>query len=139
MFRLAAQTVYILSSAMESLNALSDYQPKSVDGTVIGPAILSIFEYFKSKFETIFSDMREIFLKVCAERDVKIDKMNTEIFLLKKKVYVLEQRIEQNDSYERRDSVIISGKAVPPDQRDEDCLDLTCQFERKTECDYFSV
>ena len=110
MFRLAAQTVYILSSAMESLNALSDYQPKSVDGTVIVPAILSIFEYFKSKFETIFSDMREIFLKVCAERDVKIDKMNTEIFLLKKKVDLL----EQNDLFERRDSVIISGRAVPP-------------------------
>ena len=116
---------------MESLNALSDYQPKSVDGKVIVPAILSIFESFQFKFETMFSDMRVEFLNVCAERDVKIDKMNTEIFQLKKKVDVLEQRIEQNDSYERRDSVIISGKAVPPVQRDENCLDLTCQLVKE--------
>ena len=82
-----------------NLKALFDYLPKFANGKVIVPAILSIFECFQSKFETMFSDTREEFLKLCRKRDLKIDRINIKIFLFKKTVDVL----EQNDSYESRD------------------------------------
>ena len=110
---------------MEDLN---DYQPSSKDGKVLVPAVLSIFHTFQAKMDDMFKELRSEFLKACSERDKKIEKMDGEIVLLKKKVGILEAKIDDSDAYERKDTAIISGKAVPPVQRDENCLDLVCQL-----------
>ena len=117
------------------MDSLSDYQPKSVDGRVIVPAILAIFDEFHTKFdsfrstfETMLSDMQNKFVKVCEERDVKIERMDKQIISMKKQISVLESKIDDNDQHERRDTVIISGKAVPPAKRDENCSEVTCKL-----------
>ena len=42
-----------------------------------------------------------------------------------KKISSLE---DKNDAYERKDTVIISGTALPPADTDEHCVTLTCQL-----------
>ena len=117
------------------MDSLSDYQPKSIDGRVIVPAILAIFDEFHTKFdsfrstfETMLSDMQNKFVKVCEERDVKIERMDKQINSMKKQISVLESKIDDNDQYERRDTVIISGKAVPSVKSDENSPKVTCKL-----------
>ena len=86
------------------------------------------FDSFHSTFEIMLSDMQIKFVKMCEERDVKIDGMDNQINSMKKQIFVLESKIDDNDQYERRDTVIISGTAVPPANRDENCSEVTCRL-----------
>ena len=48
-----------------------------------------------------------------------------------KKIEKLEDKIGCNDAYDRRDTIIISGKSVPPPSpvgRDENCPLLACDL-----------
>ena len=106
---------------MNEISSLSDYNPKSQDGKVIMPAMLSVFSSLQDKMEKIFQDIRDEFIRMCSERDRKIEKMDGEIVSLKKKVEVLESKIDDNDAYERRDTAVVSGKALPAARKDENC------------------
>ena len=110
---------------MEELN---DYQPKSQDGRVLVPAVLSIFHSFQTKMEDMFKELQSEFMKACSERDRKIERMDGEIVQLRKKVSILEAKVDDSDAYERKDTAIISGKAVPPVQNDENCSELVCKL-----------
>ena len=113
---------------MEHLTGLTGYQPKSVDGKFLVPEILSVFQSFQYKFETMFDQLRTELLSVSKEQREKIEHLEAENIVLHKKIEKLEDKIDCNDAYERRDTVILSGKAVPPVGRDEDCSLLTCKL-----------
>ena len=113
---------------MESLGGLSDYQPKSADGKVILPAVISLFNDMQSRMTKMFEDLRSEFLKVCTERDQKIQKMDAEIVGLKKKVSALEAKIDDADAYERSDTAIISGNSLPVVIPDERGPELVCSL-----------
>ena len=112
------------------MDGLNDYQPKSQDGKVLVPAVLSIFQSFQTKMDEMFKELRDEFMKACSERDKKIERMDGEIVQLKKKVSILEAKVDDSEAYERKDTAIISGKAVPPVQRDENCIDLVCKLAK---------
>ena len=113
---------------MENLGHLSDYQPKSADGKVILPAMITFFEEMQTKMTNMFAELRSEFLKVCSERDKKIEKMDIEIIGLRKKVSALEAKIDDGDAYERSDTAIISGKALPAVRPDERGPELVCSL-----------
>ena len=113
---------------MDHLTALNDYQPKSVDGKFLVPELLSVFQSFQYKFETMFNELRSELLVVSKEQREKIEGLEAENIVLHKKIEKLEDKIDCNDAYERRDTIIISGKSVPPVGRDENCALLTCNL-----------
>ena len=45
-----------------------------------------------------------------------------------KKIKCLENKINDNDADERKNTVIISGKSIPPVDEDEHCATLTCEL-----------
>ena len=45
---------------------------------------------------------------------VKTTQLEHEAAQLKKHVMKLKEKIENNDSYERRDTLVLSGSAIPP-------------------------
>ena len=113
---------------MENLDALSEYQPKSVDGKFMLPAVVKLFQGLQEKIECMFGEIREEFINICKERDLRIEKLESENVVMKKKIESLENKIDENDAYERKDTVIISGKSVPPVDKDEHCATLTCKL-----------
>ena len=54
--------------------------------------------------------------------------MSDEIFVLRKGVVELEDKIEDNESYERRDTVIVSGDGIPAVTDNEDSSKIVTQL-----------
>ena len=68
--------------------------------------------------------MKTEFLAAIAEKEEKVSALKLQNDLLKKRVDALEERIEENEAYERRDSLIISGSTIPAPNNDEDCSSI---------------
>ena len=59
------------------------------------------------RFDTLQADL--------VEKDREIKHLTSEVFELKEKVCELETTIDSVDQYERRDTIILSGSALPPE------------------------
>ena len=89
----------------------------SADGKLIVAAITAQLDIFKDDF-----------LKKLAMKDKEIDNLKLEVNTLHVKLANLEERIDDADAYERKDTVVISGDAVPQVQTGENCNDIVCQL-----------
>ena len=63
----------------------------------------------EQKIEKIVSK----FTSEVKDRDAKINHLKTEVDLLKQKVNKMEEKLDEADAYERRDTVILSGQDLP--------------------------
>ena len=55
------------------------------------------------------------------EKDEKIERLEASLCTMKEKVVSLENKIDDNSQYERRDTLVISGKSIPTAQPNENC------------------
>ena len=115
----------------KTLIDLSNYTSKSADGKMLVPAVISLFQDFEKKVGSMFQDLRQDLVNMFKERDDKIIKMEAQIRQMTKKMDKLELKIDDNDAYERRDTVIISGKAVPAVTNNENPLELMLSLVRE--------
>ena len=74
------------------------------------------------KVEERIATVMENFEKRLAVKDSIITTMKEEIATLRKKVLDLEEKIDDNEAYERRDTVIFSGTDIPTVQEAEDTV-----------------
>lgn len=91
----------------------------SADGKIIIDAMIKQFEDMKAEFAVLL-----------AKKDDEIAELKSEIGGLRKLVVKLEERVDDADAYERRDTLEISGKSIPPCTRDEVCSQLVLQHIR---------
>jgi hypothetical protein len=91
--------------------------PLSEEANLIVAAITKQFEELASKFE----ELKEEFRSKLSEKDRQVDCLQDEVEGLKSKVSILEDRIDDADAYERRDTIIFSGKSVPLVSDEENC------------------
>ena len=56
--------------------------------------------------------MKEEFVNMMSERNEAVVKLETEVVTLKDRISKLEERMECNDSYERRDTLVFSGSTI---------------------------
>ena len=56
----------------------------------------------------MFDDMKENFSTLLREKDEKVNIMENEICTLKRDIVKLEDKLQDNDTLERRDTVILS-------------------------------
>ena len=115
---------------MSDFSVLEDIQLSSKDGKAIVPAILSLFQNLQDSFTTMLDSFKQEFVSLLNEKDEKISALTTKVSVLEKHVERLEERIDDNDTYERRDTLIISGKKVPPSQQNENCFELVANILR---------
>ena len=87
-----------------------DYGELSEDGQKIVQAITAHLDL-----------LREEFRMQMAEKDKEIAKLNEVVSTLKCNVMKLEERLEDADAYERRDTLIFSGDAIPEAKTGENC------------------
>ena len=117
---------------IEHLTGLTGYQPKSVDGKFLVPDILCLFKSFQYKFETIFDEIRTELLSISKKQRKKIENLEVENIVLHNFFFKFEDKIDNNYAYERRDTIILSGKSAPPIGRDENCALLPCKLIKDT-------
>ena len=87
----------------QELEELEAIMPElSEDGKLIVAAIT--LEFSKVKAELLVS---------LQKKDEEISALKSEVSALQKKISTIEESIDEADSYERRDTVIVSGPSVP--------------------------
>ena len=82
------------------------------------------------KFEKMLGDMRYEFQQAIQARDSKILTLETELFRVKERLEKVEERIEDNESYERRDCLVFSGAKIPPHANNENCVRIIQELAR---------
>ena len=81
----------------------------------------------EQKIEKIVSK----FTSEVKDRDAKIDHLKTEVDLLKQKVNKMEEKLDEADAYERRDTVILSGQDLPTATDGERSCDVVCSLVKE--------
>ena len=102
-------------------SVLSELQPTSKDCKTLIPTLVSLFQQLEFNINQQFTSFRNEFFEKLQEKDTEIKGLRHEIDLLKKTVNKLEDQLDDNDAYERRDVVIFSGSSLPPAQDNENC------------------
>ena len=113
---------------MEDFSVLEDISLSSKDGKAIVPAVLSLFQSYHEKLDTMFSSLKNDFVLLLKKKDEEIVELKNSMTVLQRKVVVLEDRIEHNDSYERRDTLVFSGKSVPVKLNPESSSEIICNL-----------
>ena len=118
---------------MESFSEdlLSQFQPTSKDGKALLPTLVSLFKTFEDTMKKMFDSMKLDLLEKIENKDSKIRDLEEEVFILKNTVGKLEDRIEDNDAYERRDTIIVSGKSIPAHSDGENSSEVACRIFRE--------
>lgn len=75
-----------------------------------------IFSLLEFKMKKLVADLQG----QLSSKDSAIQHLEHEVTTLRKRVMMLEDRVEDADSYERRDTVVVSGSEVPEATNDED-------------------
>lgn len=95
----------------------SSYDDLSEDGKKIVMAL-------REEFERVKEDL----LKELREKTTEIKTLSDEVTRLRTKVDKLEEKIDDAEAYERRDTLVFSGEAVPQVTLDENCTSIVCQL-----------
>ena len=85
----------------------------------------------EAKFVEMMGELKTEFQRTCSEKDEKIAALEGEVRCLKKSLAKLEERVEDNDSYERRDTLVFSGPAVPPPTATEKCSETVVEVLKR--------
>ena len=103
---------------------LNDLQPTSKDGKSLKTALVSFLQDFPKQIVNMFTVMKAEFIHECRERNEKLLELQNEVKYLNNKVTQLEDKIDDQEAYERRDTLIISGKKLPETVPNENCPEL---------------
>ena len=75
-----------------------------------------------------FSEIQKEFSQLLICKNEEIDRLKTLVHNLAQKVDKLEDSMDDEDAYVRRDTIILSGSAVPEVQNGEICSNVVCDL-----------
>ena len=93
-----------------------------------------IIKEMKEEFDMIkreIKDLKSKFGEFLAQKDEEISELKGEIGGLKEKVKELNNVLDDNEAYERRDTVVVSGGGLPVVQRGENCSEIVRELIKK--------
>ena len=111
-----------------NLKSIMDLQMTSKDGKALVPALVNFLNGFQTTVTKILTDMKEEFVNMGKAKDEEILSLRNEVKSLRKDFFKLEEKIEENEAYERRDTLIFSGKKLPVVQNGENCSQVVCKL-----------
>ena len=115
-----------VSATMADLSVLNGLNLSSKDGKLLVPAMIEVFKSIQDSFTNMFDTFKHEFKSMIKEKDTKIDALTLKVSVLEKTVERLEERLDDNDTYERRDTLILSGRKVPVVQPNENPTNILC-------------
>ena len=104
----------------------------SNDGKILMKHIQAEFDKFSrdhlARFHTELDKFKNEFSELMKSKDVEIQQLKEEVTSFRTEVKKLKQGIDDADQYERRDSVILSGSALPPMPEGENTYNLVLEL-----------
>ena len=116
-----------VNSASSSSFPNLDMDKLSKDGKMIIAAMNLKFDEMKREFET----MKEELLETISEKDQEILDLTNEVRSLKKKVSRLEDHLDEEDAYVRRETILFSGSSIPEVSNGEICSNVIRQIVKE--------
>lgn len=107
---------------------LNCFKPTTKDGRELKSTLTAFYEDLKYEFGKMFDEMKSEFVEICKAKDVEIKKLNDEVYSLRNRLIKLEDRIDDQEAYERRDTLIISGDKLPVATPNENCEQIVCKI-----------
>ena len=98
----------------------------STEGVSTRDIYTAEIQALRTEMETSILSLREEFRKEIEVRDRKIEELEQRVSVLKLNTNALEDKIDENEAYERRDAVVISGTEVPAVVEGENPVQLVC-------------
>ena len=114
----------IMASANSITDQLDELKPTNKYVKTLIPVLASLFESYQFKQAEMLDSLKTDLVKTVSNLEVRVQALEEENGILKKKVEKLSERLEDSDQYELRDTVIISGSSVPAPQANENCSDI---------------
>jgi hypothetical protein len=128
MGRRAAATAEPTSSAQsdEDVPTVSDKSTKKKQTARVEMSgeFREILQGIRDDFQTF----RQEILEQLKTRNEEVVELKAEVGMLKNTVARLEDRIDDSDAYERRDTLIFSGDAVPDTLQEENCSNIVLKL-----------
>ena len=78
----------------------------------------------------IFLLLLSYFDRILNEKDSRVTELETKVSTLESKIEKLENEVDQNNQYDRLDTLIISGEKVPKEAVDENCKTIVTNLFR---------
>ena len=91
----------------------------------------TIIESIRSDFEGVKEEFRSeirVLKDLLESRDETINRLQNEVDIMKNKLAKIEEKSEDADAYERRDTLILSGELVPDATVGENCSYIASQI-----------
>ena len=102
-------------------------QPQK-DGKAITSILVPFFQEFDRKVDDMFSNMETEFRSMHDCKEEKTNKLVIQETSLKKQLLKLEEKIDENDSYERQDTFVLSGTIIPLESNVENFPAVVCKL-----------
>lgn len=107
---------------------LNAYKPTTKDGRELKTTLSAAYEDIRKEFTKMFNEMRTEFLEINKTKDCKINDLQGEVNILKKRIIKLEDNIDEQEAYERRDTLIFSGDKLPTVAPHENCQNIVSKL-----------
>ena len=114
-----------MDTAIPKLNA---FKPTTKDGRELKQTLTAFYEDLKCEFTKMLNDMKEEFIATITAKDKKIEELSSEVTLLHGRIQKLEEKIDDQEAYERRDTLIFSGEKLPTSTPQENCATIVCKL-----------
>ena len=116
----------------EDFSELARIKPTSNDGKSMLPMLISLLNGFQEKIRDMFEGLQTEFRALVVQQEERVEKLEHEIDTLKLKVTHSSAKIDENESYERRDTLILSGDKIPAVAANENCAEIVRGMLRDT-------
>ena len=117
---------------MDAVRKLKEIKTTSKDGTNIIVPFLDIFSSFVAGSELRYAEQRNELLGIINTKDKKISELNETIAIQKKHIEKVEEALDEQCQYTRRESLVFSGNLVPVVKDGEDCINEVTQLIQQT-------
>ena len=107
---------------------LNAFKPSTKDGREMKETLTAFYEDLKSEFVRMMEVMKNEFMELYKVKDAQIDQLNGDVHVLQNRILKLEERLEDQEAYERRDTLIFSGDKIPTSNQNENCANLVCKL-----------
>lgn len=118
----------IPSDLYAKFTQIKDVKPISNDGKNIIAPFLELFSAFLSHLDEKFDEHQQSMATTCRAKDEKIEELEAVVTSQRSIISKLEDKLEDQCQYSRRESLVFSGQNVPAAVENEDCIKIACDL-----------
>ena len=120
--------MYSAADLISAVQNLKSVKTTTKDGSNILMPFLDIFESFLNGIEQRFAEQKNEFLELAKAKDSRIQELNETIAKQKNDINSVEDELDRQCQYTRRETLVFSGDSIPAGENGEDCATEICEL-----------